>query len=96
MAETRTDSRSSSRKCIGFESNSVLVWAKMEIAALVVAVIAIPSLLSLPWHNWSCRHFAARAFDAEQLSRETSAPLLPQSKFPEFVQFLRLSVLLNG
>jgi hypothetical protein len=30
------------KKCIGFESNSILACAKGEIAALIVAVIEIP------------------------------------------------------
>src|SRR6266576_576026 len=37
----------------------------------------------LAWQNWSCRHFAARAFDAARFSPETSALLLPRTKSPE-------------
>src|ERR1700746_489708 len=42
MPETGTDAKSSLRKYIGFESNSVLACAKGKIAALIIAVIEIP------------------------------------------------------
>jgi hypothetical protein len=42
VPETGTDAKSSLRKCIGFESNSVWACAKGEIAALIVAVIETP------------------------------------------------------
>jgi hypothetical protein len=42
MPEAGTDAKSSLRKCIGFESNSLWACAKGEIAALIVAVIETP------------------------------------------------------
>src|SRR5580700_5943296 len=61
MPEAGTDAKSSLRKCIGFESTSVLVCAKGEIAALIVGIIEMP----LDWHNWSCRLFAGHSMQRD-------------------------------
>src|SRR5258708_12321697 len=92
MPEAGTKTRSSSRKSIGFALGSVLGCLDGEIGVFIVAAFEM-LFTQLTWHNWNCRHFGARAFDAMRFSRETSAPLLPPLQSPQFVLFPSFSAL---
>src|SRR5258708_32552694 len=74
MPETGTDAKSSLRKCIGLESNSLWACAKGEIAALIVAVIETP-LYSACLAQLQLPTLCSKAFEAARFSRETSATL---------------------